>query len=195
MNMKHSPCPGPVYCSARCLPRECSCLSDSGTDGTHRRNTRHSFLREGWVRRMTLLLLGPLPQASGEAANCTWQGRDLRDPLIGFKWWKTHCRGYPFLLLAMEDRPTDNRENCPFKSEVALKEKKKKRQSISKKKKIGKANSQRSGEYNSLRVTDDWKKSTQGKNDARRDGAGHQNALQNPPQCSPSAKAKEPFPS
>ena len=47
---------------------------------------------------------------------------------------KTHCRGYPFLLLAMEDRPTDNRENCPFKSEVALKEKKK-RQSISKKKK------------------------------------------------------------
>lgn len=83
----------------------------------------------------------------------------------------------------MEDRPTDNRENCPFKSEAALKEKKKKKKTKhkQKKKKIGKANSQCSREYNSLRVTDDWKKSTQGKNDARRDGAGHQNALQNPP--------------
>ena len=105
------------------------------------------------------------------------------------------CRGYPFLLLAMEERPTDNRESCLFRGGFKRGEKKKKTKHKQKKKKIGKANSQCSREYNSLRVTDDWKKLVQGKNDARRDGAGHESALQNPPQCSPSAKAKEPFPS
>ena len=144
---------------------------------------------------MTLLLLGPLPQASGEAANCTRQGRDLCDPLIRFKRWKWIAEGTPSCSSPWKkDLQIIERA---VSSEEALKDgKKKKRQSISKKKKkIGKANSQCSREYNSLRVTDDWKKLVQGKNDARRDGAGHESALQNPPQCSPSAKAKEPFPS
>ena len=48
---------------------------------------------------------------------------------------KMDCRGYPFLLLAMEERPTDNRESCLFRGGFKRGEKKKKTKHKQKKKK------------------------------------------------------------
>lgn len=101
------------------------------------------------------LLLGPLPQASEEAVNCAWQGRDLRDPLIGFKRWKRIAEGTPSCSSPWKKDLQIIERALSSNLEEALKEKKQKTKHKPKKKKIGKANSQCSRAHNSLRVTDD----------------------------------------
>lgn len=66
----------PIYCSACRLPGEFFCLSAGGMDGI-RQMLHKAFIspRRLRARRINLLLLGPLPQASGETVNWAWQGR------------------------------------------------------------------------------------------------------------------------
>lgn len=83
--MRH-PLPQPHYFSTRSHPGKFFCHSASGMDGI-RQMLHKAFIsqRKLRARRINLLLLGPLPQASGETVNWARQGKELRDPLIRFK--------------------------------------------------------------------------------------------------------------
>lgn len=65
-----SPPPSPIYFSAQSLPGKFFRHSASGMDGM-RQMLHKAFisLRRLRARRINLLLLGPLPQASGETVN------------------------------------------------------------------------------------------------------------------------------
>ena len=70
------PPPSPNYFSACSPPGKCFCGSASGEDGMHQMfHKAFISLRRLRARRINLLLLGPLPQASGETANWARQGK------------------------------------------------------------------------------------------------------------------------
>lgn len=68
------PPPSPIYFSARRLPGIFFCRSACGVDGI-RQMLHQAFIspRRLRARRTNLLLLGPLPQASGQIVNWVQQ--------------------------------------------------------------------------------------------------------------------------